>query len=189
MKTQEAIEKRTSIREFSNKPVKFSQVLEAIDAANHAPFAGNINNLKYIIVETKENKDHIAEFAQQYWINESQWIVIICSELKRLEQLYQDRGEIYAGQQAGAAIENMLLSLTDQGLASCWVGAFSEKEIKSKFKIPDLWKIEAIVPIGYAKNKPKKQARKNELETKVFWEKWDQKKKPIKYPYKDPSTN
>ncbi|MEK6925112.1 MAG: nitroreductase family protein [Nanoarchaeota archaeon] len=189
MKTQEAIEKRASVREFSNKPVKFGQVLEAIDAANQAPFAGNINHLKFIIVETKENKNYIAEFAQQYWINESQWVVIICSESKRLEQLYQDRGEMYGKQQAGAAIQNFLLSITEQGLGACWVGAFSEREIKTKFKIPESWQIEAIIPIGYSKSKKQKQARKNELETKVFWEKWDQKKKPLTYPHKDPSTN
>ncbi|MBM3232045.1 hypothetical protein FJZ21_01555 [Candidatus Pacearchaeota archaeon] len=189
MKTHEAINKRTSVRDFSNKNVKFGQVMEAIDAANQAPFAGNINNLKFIIINEKENKNYIAEFSQQYWINESQWIVIVCSESKRLEQLYQDKGDIYGKQQAGAAIQNMLLSLTDQGLGACWVGSFSEHEIKSKFKIPDEWKIEAIIPIGYAKNKIQKKNRKNELETKVFWEKWNQKNRPLGYPHKDPSTN
>ena len=188
MKTIDAINKRTSIRDFSNKPVKFDLILEAIDAANHAPFAGNINNLKFIIVEKKENKNYISEFSQQYWINEAQWIVLVCSEDKKLQNLYQDRGIIYSKQEAGAAIENMLLSLTDQGLASCWVGAFSEHEIKTKFKIPESWNIEAIISIGHAKVKLTKEKRKIDLENKIYWGKWDEKTKPRKYPHKDPST-
>ena len=56
MKTEEAITNRISTREFSNKPVKTDIILEAIDAANHAPFAGNINNLKFIIIGSKDNK-------------------------------------------------------------------------------------------------------------------------------------
>lgn len=188
MKTHEAIQKRTSTRDFSNKSVKFGQILEAIDSANQAPFAGNINNLKFIIIENKENKNHIAEFCQQYWISEAQWIVIVCSESKKLEQLYQDRGQIYGKQQAGAAIQNFLLSITDQGLGACWIGAFSEKEIKSKFKIPDEWGIEAIIPVGHLKNKNQKKPRKIQLEGKIFWEKWDQKSKKQKYPFEDPST-
>lgn len=188
MKTQESIESRTSIREFSNKSVKFGLVLEAIDAANHAPFAGNINNLKFLIIETQENKNLIAEYSQQYWLNEAQWIVLVCSEIKKLSELYQDSAQKYAKQQAGAAIENMLLRITDLGLASCWVGAFAEGGIKAHFKIPENWEIEAILPIAYPKNKINKHARKIDLEKKIFWEKWDKKEKPEAYPNKDSST-
>ena len=189
MKTEEAINSRRSIREFSNKPVKFGLIMEAIDSANQSPFAGNINNLKYLIVEKQENKKYIAEFSQQLWINESSWIIIVCSESEKLEQLYGEKGIIYGKQQAGAAIENMLIKITDIGLGACWVGAFSEKEIKSHFKIPNKWTVEAIIPIGYPKNKKNLEKRKATLESTIFWEKWDQKNKPIKYPYKDPSTN
>ncbi len=188
MKTQEAIESRSSIREFSNKSVKFGEILEVIDAANQAPFAGNINNLKFLIIETQENKNLVAEYAQQYWINEAQWIVLVCSEIKRLDELYQNRAMSYSKQQVGAAIENMLLRTTDLGLASCWVGAFAEEGLKAHFKIPDGWEIEAILPIAYPKNKNNKSQRKTKLETKIFWEKWNVDKKPRSFPNKDPST-
>jgi len=188
MKTEEAITNRISTREFSNKPVKTDIILEAIDAANHAPFAGNINNLKFIIIGSKDNKQLVAEFSQQYWISDAQWIVIVCSETEKLKNLYQDRGLIYSRQQAGAAIQNMLLRLTDQGLSACWVGAFTENEIKSKLKIPEKWVIEAVIPIGYSKKREHKK-RKISLENKIFWEKWDEKGKPRKYPYPDPSTH
>ena len=188
MKVQDAIEIRQSIREFSNKPVKFGDVLEAIDAANHAPFAGNINNLKFILVSEEEKKQILAEHAQQYWIADAGWVIIVCSEQQKLEQLYDERGKSYAMQQAGAAIENILLRLTELGIGSCWIGAFADNAIKAQFKIPDKWEIEALIALGYPKNKIRKPARKTALENKIFWEKWDEKKKPISYPHKDPTT-
>ncbi|KKP91748.1 MAG: Nitroreductase [Parcubacteria group bacterium GW2011_GWA1_36_12] len=180
MKAQEAIETRQSIREFSNKPVKFDAVMEAVDAANHAPFAGNINNLKFILVSEEEKKQLLAENAQQYWIADASWIIIVCSEQQKLEELYDERGKNYSKQQAGAAIENILLRLTELGIGSCWIGAFADNAVKAHFKIPDKWEIEALITVGYPKNKMRKPTRKTALENKIFWEKWDEKKKPIK---------
>ncbi len=188
MKAQEAIETRQSIREFSNKPVKFDAVMEAVDAANHAPFAGNINNLKFILVSEEEKKQLLAENAQQYWIADASWIIIVCSEQQKLEELYDERGKNYSKQQAGAAIENILLRLTELGIGSCWIGAFADNAVKAHFKIPDKWEIEALITVGYPKNKMRKPTRKTALENKIFWEKWDEKKKPIKYPHHDPET-
>jgi|SRR3989344_6586662 len=189
MKTEDAINKRTSVREFSNKPVKFEIIMNAIESANQAPFAGNINNLKFIIIEKKENKNSIAEFSQQYWVLDAQWIVVVCSEYKKLERLYHERAEIYARQQAGAAIENMLLNLSSNNLGACWVGAFAEHEIKVRLKIPKEWNIEAIIPIGYPKLRAIRKKRKLDIENNIFWEKWNESSKPRKYPHKDPDTN
>jgi len=188
MKAQDAIELRQSIREFSNKPVKFDKVLEAVDAANHAPFAGNINHLKFILVSEEEKKQILAENAQQYWIADASWIIIVCSEQQKLEQLYEERGKNYSKQQAGAAIENILLRLTELKVGSCWIGSFADNAIKAHFKIPDDWEIEALVAVGYPKNKMRKPTRKVALENKIFWEKWNEKKKPQAWPYKDGST-
>jgi len=189
MKLTEAIAKRRSVRTFSNRPVNFGMVLEAIDAGNQAPLAGNINNLKYLIIENLENKKLIAEFSQQTWISDASWVVLVCTQPDKLESQYQDRGLVYNRQQVGAVIENMLLSLTDQGLGACWVGAFAESEIKSYFKIPEDWNLEAAIPIGYPKTKVKQSERKSNLDSRIYWEKWTQLKKPLKYPHQDPLTS
>ena len=59
MKLDDTIDKRRSIRKFSDKKVRWDLVLEAIDAALKAPYAGNINNLKFVIVESQKLKDRI----------------------------------------------------------------------------------------------------------------------------------
>ena len=44
--------------------------------------------------------------------------------------MHGERGRIYARQQAGAAINTLLLKLTDLGLQSCWVGSYDDEKIR-----------------------------------------------------------
>lgn len=179
MELSKAIDTRASVREFSSKKVKWGDVLEAIDAASKAPFAGNINNLKFIIVEEKETKDRISEHCQQAWMAKAGFIVVVCSEEGRLSKTYGERGVLYSKQQAGAAIENFLLRAHSLGLSSCWVGAYADELVKSLLKIPDKMTVEAILPVGHAVKKTK-QAGKNSLENLIYWESWGEKKKSPK---------
>jgi nitroreductase len=180
MELNEAIEKRASVREFSSKKVKWSDVLEAIDAAVKAPFAGNVSNLRFIIVEDQEVKNKIADFSQQSWMAKAGFVVVVCSDESKLEKMYLKRGLIYSRQQAGAAIENFLLRITDLGLGACWVGAYSDEIIKQALKIPEHINIEGIIPVGYPAKKPKK-SRKPALENVINWNAWDVNKKPTRF--------
>ncbi|MCH7568339.1 MAG: nitroreductase family protein [Nanoarchaeota archaeon] len=185
MKLNEVIEKRHSVREFKEKKVKWADILEAIDTASKVPFAGNINNLKFIIVENQELKNNITKHCQQTWIADAQIIIVVCSDETKLEKMYNERGKIYSRQQAGAAIQNFLLKITDLGLSSCWVGAYSDELIKQVLKIPEFINIEAILPVGYGKGTIKK-TRKAALENIINWEFWGITKKSSRT--KDPTT-
>ena len=186
MKFDDCVEKRCSIRKFSSKKVRWDKILEAIDAANKAPFAGNINNLKFIIVESQASKNRLAECCQQTWMSEASHIVVVCSDYKDLEKLYGDRGEIYSLQQTGAAIQNFLLKITDLKLGSCWVGAFDEEHIKRELSIPNHINVEALLPVGYIDKLSKvKSSKKAPLERIIYWGSWGTGKKPTKF--KDPA--
>jgi nitroreductase len=185
MKVQDAIESRCSIRKFSNKKVNWDKVLEAIDAANQAPFAGNINNLKFIIIENPKTIQKLTECCQQDWINDSSYVVVVCADTKKLIDLYDNLGKTYSKHQVGAAIQNFLLRITELGLASCWVGSFVDNQIKRELKIPENYDVEAILPIGYSSKKTKKP-KKERLEKTIFWEKWNQSYRPTSF--HDPSS-
>jgi nitroreductase len=189
MKLSEAIDKRTSVRRFSKKKVRWDYVLEAIDAAIKAPFAGNVNNLIFIIVEDPTLINKLTECCQQDWVADASYVVVVCSDPHKLEMMYQDKGKDYGKQQIGAAIENFLLKITDLKLASCWIGAYTEDYIKKELEIPENIDIEALLPVGYAykgtgakKTKPKKAS----LEKIIRWNSWKTQKKPIGL--KDPRT-
>jgi len=182
MNFDKVIDSRRSIKEFKDKNVKWHKVLEAIDAARKAPCAGNTPIFKFLIIENEETITKLADLSDQIWIADAKIAIIVCSDNRSLENIYHERGKIYARQQAGATIENLLLKITDLGLSSCWVGAYSDELLKQLLKIPNHINIEAILPIGYAKAKAK-TPRKPSLENCINWEIWGNKKRSK---FKDP---
>lgn len=176
MEFDKVISKRKSVKSFKNKKASWKDALEAIDSAIQAPFPGNHNHLKFLIIEDQETINKISELSNQSWINNVGLLVVVCSDDKWLEEQYGDRGRVYSRQSAGAAIENMILKLTDMGLDSCWVGEYKDADIRRILKAPSNIQIEAIIPIGYEQNKSSKK-RKLKLENVLFWEKWGESKR------------
>tara|TARA_Y100000310_G_C20608384_1_gene776713 strand:+ start:195 stop:785 length:591 start_codon:yes stop_codon:yes gene_type:complete len=183
MKFDAVIERRKSVRSYKKKKPSFKLILEAIDAANQGPFAGNRNHLFFVIVEDPNKIQLIAKNCNQPWVNQAPTVVLICSKDKHLEDMYGSRGLVYSRQQAGAAINTFLLKTADLGLSSCWLGAYSDDIIKTHLKIPKNIQIEAILPVGYEKpselseahnRKPKKRA----LDSQVYWESWQTTRRP-----------
>jgi nitroreductase len=54
----------------------------------------------------------------------------------------------------------MTLKAVELGLGSCWIGAFSQEEVKKILNIPDNYKVVALLPIGYPKGSPGPKIRK-----------------------------
>jgi nitroreductase len=172
------LKSRTSVKEFSSKKPKEEHIIDIIEAGNLAPSPGNLPILNYTIVEDREAITKIAEACQQDFIEQAQVVIVVCSDQKKVKIMYDKRADTYTKQQAGAAIQNMLLKITELKLSSTWVGAFSEVTIKNTLKIPDEIDVETILPIGYAIKGPKPKKRpKPPLETRVFFDKYKNKEK------------
>lgn len=180
MEFDEVIEKRHSVRSFKDKVVPWEHLIEAADAAKDAPFAGNHNNLRFIIIEEKEMVKKLAQFTDQSWVNDAGAMVVVCSDERHLHALYGERGILYSKMHAGAAIENFILKLADRGLGSCWLGSFSEDLVKLALGIPDYIKVDAMIAVGYEKGKTKRPV-KRDLQNAVYWEVWERKRRPLVY--------
>ena len=164
MELDKAIHSRKSTRKFSNKKPNWRDILECIDAMRYTPMAGNNFSLKFILIDDKEKIQKISESAQQQFIAETDYVVVVYSNPSRTLNSFGEKGKIYSRQQAGAAIQNFLLKIEEKSLATCWVGHFVEEQIKDELKIPKTSNIEALFPIGY-EFKRKKKERKIELDT------------------------
>ena len=183
MDIDKAIKERHCVRNFkTTKKPSYREVIAAIEAATKAPLAGNIYSVKYVLVQDKEKIKALSVAAQQDFIEDVDFVVVVCSDKKELERSYYARGEMYAKQQAGAAVENLFLKLTELGLSTCWIGAFSDDTVKRILRIPDNVDVEALLPIGYELGKGKQQA-KPDLDFVLFFDQWKNKfMKPRRMP-------
>jgi nitroreductase len=173
MKFDEVIEKRQSHRNYAGKKVDWKYVAEIMEAGRKAPMAGNIFTVRFMVVTDGDKIAKIAQAAVQEFIQKASWLIIVCSENKRIDNAYSERGLKYSRQQAGAVIENMLLKITDLGLASCWIGAFDDEAVKSILNIPSDIEVEAIIPVAYGtKFVGESKRKKTALNDLVYFDKW-----------------
>jgi len=50
-------------------------------------------------------------------------------------------------------MENLVLAATGEGLGTCWIGMFNEKQIREMLKIPSHLKVVALLALGFPKKK------------------------------------
>lgn len=155
MELREAILGRRSVRAFSPEDVSQETMKELIGLANMAPSAGNLQSRDFVVVREQEKKKGLARAAlDQEFIAEAPVVVVVCSNLRRVEW-YGDRGKrLYAIQDAAAAVQNLLLAAHEKGLGAVWVGAFREGEVSRVLELPDYARPVAIIPIGHPLESP-----------------------------------
>jgi len=176
MDLDKAIKERHSVRKFSSKKPDWRKIVDCIDVVRYAPTAGHNSTVKIMLIDEKPKILEIAEECTQDFVGQVQYLIVICSKPSRLINAYGERGEKFNYQQSGAAIQNLLLKLQAEGLATCWVGYFNEDNIKNILKIPDDVHIEAILPIGYEFEKPKTKKFRIEMDEILYFNEYKNKK-------------
>jgi len=160
-----------------DKKPDWRKIIRAIDAARFAPSAGGQFALKFILVSDEKKISELAKAAQQDYVGTAKYVVVAVSDDSKLVRSYGGKGVRYASQQAGAAIQNFLLVLTEFGLVTSWVGHFYEDQVKSALEISEDLHVEALFPIGKeTKVKGSERRAKPDLENVIYFDKWKNKK-------------
>ena len=180
MKFDDILKKRHCVRHFKLKEIGEKDLFAILDSARYAPCAGGISTVRLILVDDKEKKKKITEACLgQSFIAEAPQIIVLCSDMEQLKRSYSSKAEMYAHQQAGAAIENIFLKATELGISTCWIGALDENPIRRVLKLPDKIKVEAVLPIGYEQGNSLIKEKMN-LKNIVRFNEWSEKSQTVK---------
>lgn len=174
MELKTAIKKRRSVRKDLDKKPDWRKIIRAIDMARFAPTAGD--TLRFIFVSDEKKISKLAKAAEQDFVGDAKYVVVAVSDDSKLVRSYGERGLRFAPQQAGAAIQNFLLVLTEQKLATIWVGHFDIEQVKEVLGIPENLSVEAIFPIGKETKTRPPERRTIDLENILYFDKWKNKK-------------
>ncbi|MEM5782585.1 MAG: nitroreductase family protein [Candidatus Aenigmatarchaeota archaeon] len=157
------IKKRRSVRKYLKKDVSDDLIEKIIESARFAPSAGNYQPWEFIVVRNEETKKDLVSAAfNQNWMLEAPVFIVTCINMRLAAAVYGERGaKLYGIQSVAAAIENMLLTAEALGLATCWVGAFSEVVVARILECPEYIRPCAIITIGYAAEEPKMPPRQS----------------------------
>lgn len=152
----DCITSRRSIRKFEEKSVDDKLIGVMLHMAVHAPSSGNVQEWEFIVVKDEMIKKKLAKAAlDQDFIVEAPVDIVVCADLEKASLRYGMRGEIfYSVQDTANAAMIMMLTANALGLGSCWVGSFDEDDVKIILDLPDRLRPVAIIPVGYAREKP-----------------------------------
>jgi nitroreductase len=150
MELSEAIFKRRSVRNFKNQPLPEETIERLIQAAHFAPSAGNLQVCEYVVIQKPETKQALSDASKhQKQVAEASAVIVVCVNQKTAEK-YGSRGvNLYSILDAGAAVENLMLTAVSLGLGTCWIGAFQEDEVAKIIHAPTDFRPVALVPVGY----------------------------------------
>jgi len=151
----EAVRERRSIRSFLSKEIPDQVMDRLIDALIWAPSAGNLQSRRFYAVQDRQLKQKLAAAAlhQNFIINAP--VVFVCCADTEIRHHYGDRGrDLYCIQDAAASVMAMMLVAHENGLGTCWVGAFHEEDVANVLGLPPNLRPVAVVPAGYPEKVP-----------------------------------
>lgn len=166
MELQDAINKRRSIRDFTDQPVPDELVRQIIEAGTRAPSSGNMQAWEFVIVKSEEARRKLVETTDagivsrggvttQEWILDAPVVIVVCYDVKRMTARYGEKGRrLLTALDCMGCVQNMLLTATDLGLGSCCVVGFFPEKLKAALPIPDELTPFLLVPIGHASFQP-----------------------------------
>ena len=144
----ELAQARYSVRKFKNERIE-DEKLQAILAAGHvAPTACNLQPQKIYVVKSEAMRKRLAEVCRYTF--DAPVILVIGYDKERDWKNRRMPG--YSSGETDAAIvcTHMMLEAWEQGIGSCWVGAFAADAVQEALSLPENIRVTAMLPLGCA---------------------------------------
>lgn len=143
----ELIERRYSVRTYSNRPVEEEKLRKVLHAGQLAPTAANLQPFRLLVRDTHGCNDDLARLYHRDWFCQAPLVVGICAVPK--EAWVRRDGKNYADVDAAIVMDHMVLAATALGLGTCWIAAFDPVVARSVFDLPEGYEPIAFTPLGY----------------------------------------
>lgn len=190
MEFDRVIEKRRSIRKFSNKPIEKNKIIDLIASARMSPSAANRQPWYFVVVEN-EKKDKIAQVMEDQLkmsdqeldstkyathtyqatsslvnsiriIREAPILIVV---FRPISKDFRDADYL----SIGSAVEHICLKATDYNLGSIWLRdvIYAKNEIERIFSYQDM-ELVVSVAIGFS-NEESYPRKKKPMEAIMEW--------------------
>ena len=158
MKIFDGITSRRSVRLYNPKAIEVESINKVIETAIWAPSGNNGQPWKFKIITEQNIIEEIAKLsANAKWLKTAPGLIIVYLDKVCSYHYVKDV------QSCGAAIQNMLLTAHEMGIASCWIGSLLEKadDINKLIEVDDSLELMGVVSFGYGRSNPINVGRKD----------------------------
>jgi nitroreductase len=151
-------------------PVEEEKLGRVLEAARLAPTAANRQPVQVIVVHTEGREEDLKRIYKPGWLLQAPIVICVCAVHGSGWTRSQD-GKSYDDEDAAIVMDHIILAATNEGLGTCWIGAFDPDAAREVFGLPD--EVEPIVmtPLGYPADQPGPKTRKQVADL-VRYERW-----------------
>jgi nitroreductase len=169
MDVMDAIRTRRSIRSYTDQPVEEEKLEAVLEAGRLAPSARNMQEWRYVVVRDPELRAKLIDAANgQAFVGEAPVVLVACAK--------SDGRPMSCGERAypidvAISLDHMSLKAVEEGLGTCWVGAFNPDAVRKLLGIPEDVRVVELMPLGYPTEVPAARPRM-ELDEIIMHDKW-----------------
>jgi nitroreductase len=169
MEFWELINERYSVRAYTPDPVEDEKLEKVLEAARLAPTAANRQPFQLIVIHTAGREEELYDIYGKAWFVEPPLVICACG----LEEQGWTRrdGKSYVDVDVAIAMDHLILAAANEGLGTCWVGAFDPDAARRVLGLPEKVEPIAFTPLGYPADEPGAKKRKP-LDELVRQERW-----------------
>src|SRR5512136_2361800 len=151
MNVIDAIASRRSVRRFSSRPIEDDKLTRILEAGRLAPSARNMQDWKFVVVKDPGLRRKLAEAARnQDFVGQAPVIIAACGT----SDYVMTCGQLTYPIDVAITVDHMTLAAVEEGLGTCWIGAFYEDKVREILGIPQSIRVVALLPLGYPAQPP-----------------------------------
>jgi nitroreductase len=185
MELFEAINKRRSIRRYSDIPLDEDTLTQVFEAVRQSPSWKNLQCWRFVVVRDAGDKEKLAEYSflegffetKGYKFNpakkaiaEAPVVIVACADRKDSGDV---RGQEYYLVDMGIASQTLMLAARGLGLGTVFVGIYDEDKVRELLDIPSEVRVVGMIPMGYPHEEKDRGPSRKEVSDILFNERWD----------------
>jgi nitroreductase len=166
----ELVRSRYACRAYLPQPIEQEKLARLLEAVRLAPSGSNRQPWKFVLVRDPEVKRKLVHAcANQRFIAAAPIVIAACGLMPDRMMSCGVPGDPV---DVAIALEHLSLAATAEGLASCWIGAFTQDEVREVLGVPSTVKVIELMTIGYPADHQRAKTRKT-LEEIVSIDRWE----------------
>ncbi len=172
MEVINAIKKRYSVREFDERKIEQGKLERILEAGRLAPSAKNRQEWRFIVVKDQTIREELAKAANnQRFVAQAPVVIAACGTDPDYTLPCGHPGFLV---DVTIAVDHLTLKAVEEGLGTCWIGAFDEDEVKKILHIPKEVRVVSLLPLGYPATPPSsRHTERKELSEIVMYNQWE----------------
>lgn len=158
MEFNEVLQKRYSVRDYLDKPVEQDKLDRILEAARIAPTGSNRQPFKFVIVRDAALRHKLVEACcDQAMVGQAPVVIAGVGTMPDRIMRCDIPGDPV---DVAIALEHIALAAANEGLGTCWIGAFHQDKVREVLGIPKQCKVVEVMVLGYPADRQGERTRK-----------------------------